>query len=563
MIPPLIVKIFGRDGLSPKLAGIQKKLNSFSTSMNKVGRTMSVGLSVPMGLFGKSTLSTAGDFEYGMNRVTAITGATGKSFEKLRNQAKHLGETTTFTAGEVTEGMQMLAQAGLPVEDIYNSIGVVLKGAQANMVDMSEAANIGSGLMRTFGYTSKEMITVMDMLTKTSMSSMTNFTELAEAFLYAGPSAGAMGKTLKETSAVLGSLANGMMKGSMAGTALRGMMAKLSAPTTQAVKIMQSLGISYDDILDKKGNVKSFVDVVKAFEKTNVTAGQVLEIFGLRAGPGFQILLNQGSKALEDMMNTVGEFGGTTEKISKVQMQGFKGQLKALTSAFEGFQIAIADSGILVFATKFAKKVTEIFQTFAKANPRLLKFGFIIGLIVAAIGPMLVMIAAITSAFAAISPVVLIVAGAIAGLIATFSALYIWFDPIIDFTSRWGWILGLLTGPIGWLIWGVSLLVKHWDELIDTWKLAFEWLEKLLNKFSESKIGNWMLETFGGMGTEQAGGMGTRTPIQPFYSAIPGVNTPKANINVNIANAPKGTTADVTSENLNTRVEQGLAFSEM
>ncbi len=559
MIPPIFVKIFGKDGVSSKLAGIQRKLSKFGSSAKTVGTTMSVGLSVPMGLFGINTLKTAGDFEYGMNRVKAITSATGADFEKLRTQAKHLGETTTFTAGQVTDGMQMLAQAGMPVEDIYANVGTVLKGAQANMVDMAETANIGAGLMKTFGYDSKEMIDVMDLLSKTSISSMTNFTDLSEAFLYAGPTAGAMGKNLKETSAVLAGLAQGMMKGSMAGTSLRGIMAKLTAPSAEAVSIMQGLGIAYDDILDKRGNMKSFVDVIKTFEGTSVTAGQVLEIFGLRAGPGFQILLNQGSEALSGMLGKLGEFKGTTERLSKVQMQGFKGQMWALTSAFEGFQIAIADSGILMFATKLAKKVTKLFQVMAKFHPKILKFVFVIGLLVAAIGPLLVAMGAVAASVAVISwPVTLVVLGIVA-LIAAFTALVIWWDQIIDFTVKWGWALGLLLGPIGWLAYAAALIIKNWDKVAETFANVWEWAKKLGDAISNMNIVK-IAELLGLDSVGAPGGGGYTSD----YGVMPGVNDYKTGgtVTVDFKNVPKD--VDVITEddtNLETVVGRGAAFA--
>lgn len=563
MIPPIGVKIFGKDALGHKLKRLQKQLNQFGASATKIGRTMSVGMTVPMGMFGIHTLKTAADFEYGMNRVAAITEATGKDFALLRGEAKRLGEETTFTAGQVTQGMQLMAQASLPVQDIFKGVGAVLEGAQANMIDMGEAANISVGLMKTFGYTADELRVVMDMLTKTSMSSMTNFTQLADAFIYAGPTAGAMGKTLKETSTILGSLANGMIKSSMAGTSLRGMMAKLTAPAPQAISIMKGLGLRYKDILDTKGNLHSFIDIVKAFEKTSITAGQVLQIFGLRAGPGFQVLLNQGSEALQKMNDTIGDFAGTTKRISDVQIRGFRGQLWMLRSAFEGFEIAIADSGILQFATKIAKKFTELFRVFAKFHPGILKVGFGLLMLTAVIGPLLIALGAVSIAIAAISwPIIGIIAGVVA-LGVGIAALIIWWDRIVEIVAKFGWMLGLIAGPIGWLIWGVGLLIYNWDEFSQTLKDVYGWLKKVFDAISNANLMK-LAELFGfGGGTEeeQAAKLARQEEMGKMFMGGAGyIPTSRAQINVNIPNAPKGTDVTVESEEIEMSVEQGLAF---
>lgn len=389
MIPPIVIRIVGKDAFATKLNTVGKEIGQFGKQMQSVGRNMSMYLSAPMAVFGAHTLKTAGDFQYGMNRVKAITGATGDDFALLKNKAMELGESTIFTANQVTEGMQLMAQAGMGVENTYKGVGTVLNNASANMIEMGESAGITAGLMRAYKKPVEELVDVTDIMTKTSISSLSNFTELADAFLYAGPTAAAMGKTLEETAGVLGVLANGMLKGSMAGTAMRGMMAKLTAPSAQAVEIMQSLGISYDDILDKKGNLRSFVDVVKAFENTSITAGEVLQIFGLRAGPGFQVMLNTGSKGVQDMMDTVKDFGGTTDRIAKIQLEGFKGQMWKLKSAFEGFELAIAESGLLVWATNLTEKFTEFFRKLSRANPTFLKFATILGTIAVVSGPIL------------------------------------------------------------------------------------------------------------------------------------------------------------------------------
>ncbi len=67
-------------------------------------------------------LKMAGDFEQGMNRVKALSGATGKQFEKLETQAKDLGATTQFSAGQVADAMGFLAQSGFTAQEIFEAM---------------------------------------------------------------------------------------------------------------------------------------------------------------------------------------------------------------------------------------------------------------------------------------------------------------------------------------------------------------------------------------------------------------------------------------------------------
>src|SRR5690606_18231414 len=109
--------------------------------------------------------------------------------------------------------------------------------------------------------------------------------------------------------------------------------------------------------------------------------------------------------------------------IAAVQMEGFAGGMKALTSALEGLVLAIADSGLLEWATALAERVTDWLQRLAETNPEMLRLGTIIALVAAAIGPLLVVLGMAVSGAGALagalsfllSPIGLVIA-AVAGL---------------------------------------------------------------------------------------------------------------------------------------------------
>lgn len=64
--------------------------------------SLAVGAAVVAGI--GASVTVAADFEQSMARVGAISGATGEDFEKLKDKAKELGETTQFSASQAAEG---------------------------------------------------------------------------------------------------------------------------------------------------------------------------------------------------------------------------------------------------------------------------------------------------------------------------------------------------------------------------------------------------------------------------------------------------------------------------
>ena len=71
-----------------------RKAKALGKQMRRIGRTMTVSMTLPIVGFGVAILKAAANFEKGMNQVQALTGATGKELTKLSDLAKKLGATT-------------------------------------------------------------------------------------------------------------------------------------------------------------------------------------------------------------------------------------------------------------------------------------------------------------------------------------------------------------------------------------------------------------------------------------------------------------------------------------
>ena len=79
----------------------------------------------------------------------------------------------------------------------------------------------------------------------------------------------------------------------------------------------------------------------------------MIELFGLRAGPGMQAALTQGTGKLEELIKKIDNAGNIAERIAKAQMETLDGKIKIMKSNFEALQIAIGDA----FGDKTAKLV--------------------------------------------------------------------------------------------------------------------------------------------------------------------------------------------------------------
>ncbi|MFD1657002.1 phage tail tape measure protein [Streptomyces caeni] len=314
----------------------------------KVGTVAAGGLAI-------ASLKAAGDFEKSMNQVRAVSGATGKDFQDLRNQAKQLGATTKFSASQAADGMGFLAMAGFRAKDIMSAMPGVLSLASAGNMDLARSADIASNILTGYGFKATQTGKIVDVLAKTFTSTNTDLEQLGEAFKYAGPVAHSAGIKFEESAAAIGLMGNAGIQASMAGTSLRGAITRLLAPTDKIKGVLDQLGVKVVDSHDK---MLPLADIIEQLGKKGATTSDLMTIFGQRAGPAMAALIDQGAPALRHLTKQLDNAGGTADKIAKVQMEGLQGQLTSLKSAWEGLMIEIGDLGVLKLATTGIEGIT-------------------------------------------------------------------------------------------------------------------------------------------------------------------------------------------------------------
>lgn len=450
---PLAVVIRGIDKISGPLASIQAKTKKFGKSAKSTGRAMSIGLSAPLLAFGALTAQTATNFEFSMNRVKAlIPESTDAGIKKLRELAKELGANTPFSAGQAAEAMQLLAMAGFDVQKIYTAVPGVLDLATATNIDLANATEIAAGTLAGFSKDAGMMVKVADTLAAATTLVKSDMTAFGEAMAKAAPVAGIMGIKIEEVSVALGLMANKNILGSEAGTAFRRSLSRLAKLTPEASKRFKIMGIDIDNIVDRTGNLKTFVGLIKELEAANdgagATARDLSTVFGERAFAPIAAILASGSEAFVDLEQKMRP-AGQAARIAEITMSGAFEAVKKAEAAFEAFQISLADSGLLTWFTEAATKVGGFFTDLSKTNPETLKFATKIALVAAAIGPVVFLIGQTSLALSGMLGFTMLVGGAGLGLGKTFWAVS---------KAVWAFNVALLANPIGVVIIAIAAI---------------------------------------------------------------------------------------------------------
>lgn len=225
----------------------QQKLMGMSQSSTQGLKTLSntagvAGLAIAAGL--GVAVNKAADFEQRMSAIGAVSGASGKEMDGLRNKALQLGKDTQFSASESASAIEELVKAGLSVSDVLNGAAdATVNLAAAGEVSMPEAAAISSNAMNQFGLTAKDMVGVVDQIAGAANASAIDVGEFGQSLAQVGAVAHLAGVSFDDTATAIAIMGNAGIKGSDAGTSLKSMFQRLQPQTKKQADQMRELGI--------------------------------------------------------------------------------------------------------------------------------------------------------------------------------------------------------------------------------------------------------------------------------------------------------------------------------
>lgn len=382
------------DGYERAMSSAAQSTDDFAARAEKVtgigkraedtGKRMTTGLTLPIAAVGTAALFTAGNFEASMREVQALTGATAGEMAMLESQATRMGAETQFAASDAADALGQLVKGGFNVRQAYDALPGVMQLAAAATIDIASAADIATNVLSGYGLEVRDLANVNDLLAQTANASDTDVRELGEAFKYVGPVARGAGLELNETTAVLGLFAENGIRGSMAGTALRGAITGLIAPTGPAAAILERLGIN---ATDASGQLLPMADILDQLADSGATTADIMAVFGDRAGPAMVALLSSGSDSLRQFTKMLDESGGVAQNLADAKMGGLNGSIEQLLGSLETLAIAVGDSGALSFITALASGGADLANAMSGVPGPVLGGAVAIAAIAAASGP--------------------------------------------------------------------------------------------------------------------------------------------------------------------------------
>lgn len=297
---------------------------------------------------------TMRDFEQANADLSTILGVNVKDMEALTNTALSLGRSTEYTASQVTQLQTELAKLGFGQGSIISMQKSVLQFATAVGANLGEAAEVAGSTLRAFNLTSKDTDEVLATLAVATNNSALSFEKIRTSIGTVFPVANAYGLTVKDTTALLGALANAGFDASSAATATRNILLNLANANGKLAKSLGGSVSTFDDIID--GLVK--------LRQGGIDVAEALELTDKRSVAAFSAFIS-GAEQARELHQSLEDVSGELERIQSERLNTTEGATKLLQSAWEGLTLAFSKSNGVIketidWLTKLVTKTQEL-----------------------------------------------------------------------------------------------------------------------------------------------------------------------------------------------------------
>ena len=463
-----------------KIGAAGEKLQGVGSAIEGAGRKL-MPVTAAVGGLSAAAVKVASDFDSAMSQVAAVSGATGKELEALRDKAREMGSKTKFSASEAAEAMNYMAMAGWKTGDMLDGIEGIMNLAAASGEDLAATSDIVTDALTALGLSAADSGHFADILAAASSNANTNVSMMGETFKYCAPVAGALGFTAEDTAEAIGLMANAGIKSSQAGTAMRTMLTSLTGEVTFVGDAFGELTVQ---TTNADGSMRSLGDILTdcraAFAQMSESerAANAEALVGKNAMSGFLAVMNAAPGDIEKLNSAINNCDGTAERMAETMQDNLAGQLTILKSQLEELAISIGEI-LMPSIRQIVGWIQGLVDWLNGLDEGTKKVIVTVALVAAALGPVLIVVGKVVGAVGTILTVVPKIAGAVSGVVGFVSGTVI--PALSAVVAAIGWVPIAIAAVIGVVVllynkceWFRDAVNAVWAQVRDFFVSAWE-----------------------------------------------------------------------------------------
>lgn len=489
-----------------------QKIEKAGEKVQGVGKSLSIGVTAPIMAAKAASVKAYEDMRQSQAKLINQTGKTGEEADKLKESLRSLYRNSAKDSGELADALGTITQrfdvTGKAAEEMTTKF---LTFARVNNVDAPNAIEKVSRAMGDAGIQTKDYEQVLDLLTVASKKSGIEVVTLSENLAKYGAPMRALGIDTKNSIALF---AGWEKAGVNTEIAFSGMKKAISIWGKEG----KDAGLEFQKTMQQIKDAPTIADATALSIKT----------FGAKAGPDLADAIQGGRFEVDQYVEALNQAGGKLDEIGSESGNPMSKMIVAqhrLNDALIPFGQIIIEA-MIPAVQKFAEFMEKLNEKLNGMDDKSRKTIIVIGMIIAAIGPLLVILGTLMSsvtkvatgiktlssawsamsAFFAANPFVLVIiaiAALVAGLVWAYNNIQwfhdganAFFQGVSDVVVE---IFNFMSGYIGGVFEGILVTFKNFYDA------GTRYLNGLVDFITGVFTGNWsqawegLVNIFGGI----------------------------------------------------------------
>lgn len=339
---------------------ISKETTFLSEAISKMTKRLVEFYSIRTVLFAvgaqmRQAVSASIDMNQAIYDILAISGEAKSEFNNIGDSIYNIAKNSRFTAMEVSQLMQVLAQAGIQAKDLATVSQATGVFATATASDPKMAADLVTTSMNVYRMEAGRTASITNSLTAALNLSKLEASGLATAFNYLAPQAAQLGMSLDETLGIIATMAQSGIKPSTIGTGISQLLKELSAPKPRLRNLLDAYKINPDDV---NPMMQSFADIVQRFQDAGVTVDNLFQALESRVGRAAVTAINFSAESFRNMTTSISGTQAALIAYDK-SMDGANARMNQIKQTFQELVTQVGNTLAPVFIT-----ATEVLKGF-------------------------------------------------------------------------------------------------------------------------------------------------------------------------------------------------------
>ena len=381
-------QLFYQRALNTALQQGSVHLINFGKNTQWMGRQLTVGLTMPLTMFGAAASKAFQDVDKELTRLVKVYGTglaqpTHEILSQIRSDVLGLGNDLARSLGvSVKETASMaadLAATGQTGANLISATREALRMATLGELDHAQAMQATISLQNVYKLNTQGLTEAVNFLNAVENQTSTSLQDLVTGIPKVGPIVAQLGGSFKDTAAMMVAMKEAGVPAAQSANAIKSAIASMINPTTQASEMFKKYNINVAQITkNANGNpiqmILGLQEAIKGLDK--LTQTQLLDkLFGKMQLARVQALITNIGKAGSQTQTVFQLMGASSTDLAnlasnelKTATESASGKFKRMTETLKSDLIPIGQEFLNSFSKIgfLADKVLNVFKEMAK-----------------------------------------------------------------------------------------------------------------------------------------------------------------------------------------------------